>query len=351
MKFVILKNEFDDGYLNWELACKKFKHEFFTIDLTLSNWLDTIKNTPNVDGYLACPPGRQAIFKELYDERIYVIERILNKFVYPSYNEISLHENKKYLSYWLSANDLPHPKTVVLYKKQEALDFIKQSDFPVVAKTNIGASGKGVQVFRNNNKLNEYIVSVFSKGIRSNWGPNFKMGDFLGRIRKIIKNPGRIKKRLQVYSMVYNEVQKGFCIFQMYIPHNYEWRVVKIGDSFFGHKKIKVEDKASGTKGILYDYPPKELLDFVEQLCLKFSFNSMAVDLFEDGHGGYLINELQCIFGHVQEYICEKDGKPGRYRRFGSEWTFEEGYFNSNLSYDLRLENVLELIGETNSKY
>lgn len=346
MKFVILKNEFDDGYLNWESACNKFNHKFVTIDLTLSNWLEALKKTSNVDGYLACPPGRQAVFKELYDERIYIIEKILNKFVYPSYNEISLHENKKFLSYWLDANDLPHPKTVVLYKKQEALDFIKQTNLPIVAKTNIGASGKGVQVFRNIQNLNDYIENAFGKGVKSTWGPNFKMGNLFGRVINIIKNPGRIKKRLQIYSMVYNEVQKSYCIFQEYIPHDYEWRVVKIGDSFFGHKKIKKEDKASGTKGILYDFPPKKLLDFVDQLCSQYGFNSMAVDLFEDGRGGYLINELQCIFGHVQEYICEKDGKPGRFIKNNSEWTFEEGYFNSNLSYDLRLKNIVELLSK-----
>ena len=70
----------------------------------------------------------------------------------------------------------------------------------------------------------------------------------------------------------------------------------------------------------------------------------MAVDLFEDGKGGYLINELQCIFGHVQKFICQKNGKPGRYRFTGNDWIFEEGMFNTNLSYDIRLEHALSLL-------
>jgi len=57
-----------------------------------------------------------------------------------------------------------------------------------------------------------------------------------------------------------------------------------------------------------------------------------------------LINELQAIFGHVQSYICEKNGKPGRLIYKKNKWQFEEGVFNSNLSYDLRIENAIALL-------
>ena len=110
---------------------------------------------------------------------------------------------------------------------------------------------------------------------------------------------------------------------------------------FFGHQKIKQGDKPSGTKGINYTLPPETLLDFVKDICESFGFNSMAVDCFEDGKGGYLINEMQCIFGHVQEFICEKDQKPGRLKFMGDHWLFEEGLFNANKSFNLRLENIM----------
>ena len=70
----------------------------------------------------------------------------------------------------------------------------------------------------------------------------------------------------------------------------------------------------------------------------------MAVDVFEDGKNGYYVNELQCIFGHVQDHICEKDNEPGRFIKQNGNWVFEKGLFNTNLSYDLRLDNVLNLI-------
>ena len=64
-------------------------------------------------------------------------------------------------------------------------------------------------------------------------------------------------------------IQKGFIILQKYIPHDFEWRVVKIGDSYFGHQKIKQGDKASGTKGIDYTAPPLQLLDFARDISNK----------------------------------------------------------------------------------
>lgn len=343
MVFGILKNEFDDGHLNWARSCKKYQIRYNIIDLTSAYWLDEVIKT-NYTGFLACPPGREPHYKAMYDERIYIIENVLNKFVYPNYQEISIHENKRLLSYWLSSNNIPHPKTRVFYNKNEVLSALETLTFPVVGKMNIGASGKGVEILSDSSNLNRYIERAFTKGLRQNWGPNLKMGGYAGRLKKILRNPSRILLKLKIYQKNYNAVQKDFLILQEYIKHDYEWRVVRIGDSYFGHQKIKQGDKASGTKGINYVMPPVSLLNFVKDLCTKYSFNSMAVDLFEDGKGGYLVNELQCIFGHVQDYICEKEGKAGRIKRINGNWEFEEGFYNSNLSYDLRLQNVLSII-------
>lgn len=342
MKWGILKNEFDDNYLNWEISCKKYKQEYEVIDLVKNDFLESINN--DFDGFLTCPSGRETLFKQLYDERIYIINEVLNKFCYPSYNEIKIHENKKFLAYWLTANNIPHPKTYVFYRKEEALKFVNDNRLPLVAKFNIGASGKGVKIFREQKNLEDYIEKVFSKGIRQSWGPNLKMGGWKNRIQKIIQNPSRIQNRLTTYKKVYDEIQKGFVIIQEYIPHEYEWRIVKIGDSYFGHQKVKTGDKASGTKGIDYVLPTNKHLDFIRNLCSQHEFNCMAVDAFEDDNGGLLVNELQTIFGHVQSYICEKDAKPGRLIFKDSKWIFEEGMFNTNLSYDIRLEHAISLI-------
>ena len=285
----------------------------------------------------------------MYDERVYIIEKVLKKKVYPSYDEIVLHENKRYLSYWLKAEKLPHPETHVFYKKKEALEFIENSCFPIVGKINIGASGKGVTIFKTKSSALKYVEDAFSiKGIKQSTGPNLKMGNIANRIVYVMKNPAHIKKRVSVYSKIGQDKQKNFVIFQKFIPHDFEWRIVRIGESYFGHKKIKTGEKASGTKGIDYEIPPDKLLNFVKEICDNYNFNSMAVDIFEDGKGGYLINEMQTAFGHVQDYICEKDRNPGRLIFENYCWIFEQGMFNANLSFNLRLKNVIDLIQKKN---
>ncbi len=343
MLAAILRNDFDESYLNWIKACEKFSVPYKIVEITKSDWLKRLESV-RFNLFLACPPGREEIFKKMYDEKIYILDKVMKRFVYPAYDELSIHENKKYLSYWLEANSIPHPATNVFYSRDEAFEFANSASLPVVGKMNIGASGKGVRILRERKELINYINSAFTAGLRQEWGPNLKMGNYNQRFVNLLKNPARISRKLNNYLKNYFALQQSYVIFQEYIEHDFEWRTVKIGQSYFGHQKVKQGDKASGTKGINYIVPPEDLLDFVRTLCQRFGFNSMAVDLFEDKDRGYLVNEMQCVFGHVQSYICEAYGRPGRYTFNSGKWLFEEGMFNTNLSYNLRLEDALNIL-------
>ena len=61
-------------------------------------------------------------------------------------------------------------------------------------------------------------------------------------------------------------IQKEFVILQQFIKHDYEWRVVRIGNSFFAHKKLLHGDKASGSLLKGYENPPITLFDFVKKI-------------------------------------------------------------------------------------
>lgn len=52
---------------------------------------------------------------------------------------------------------------------------------------------------------------------------------------------------------------------------------------------------------------------------------------------------MQCIFGQSDPYQMLVNGIPGRYVMIEGNWIFEEGDFNTNQSYDLRLETALNL--------
>lgn len=340
IKVAILWDGQPNSVEKWVNACEKFEITYVVINILGNDWIDKV-NKETYAFYLLRPPGNYEPLKRAYDERIYILSEILSYKLVPSFKECYVYENKKLLSDYLKAKNIPHPVTNVFYNKDKALDFIQNSELPVVVKTSIGASGAGVNVLRTKKDAVKYIKKAFTKGIRRRIGPNRSFGTPKKWLIKAFNSPSYFLKKIKQYTKEFKYKEKGYVIFQEYIPHDFEWRSVKIGESFFAHKKTKQGDKASGTKGIDYVKPPESLLNFTKSLCEDNNFNYMAVDIFETRDGGYLVNELQSIFGHVQDYILEVDGKPGRYIFIDNKWMFEPGNFNTNESYDLRLKTAL----------
>lgn len=344
-KVAILKNETMLDHLPWIDACNR-KHEqinYEVIDLTANNWIEHILEK-DFDLLLLRPPGRIDHFKRLYDERVFILTNVLKKKVYPKPEEVFIYENKRFLRDWLIAQRIPHPETYIFYDKDEANNFSARNDkFPVVAKTNIGASGNGIVFLNTKSEMNNYIASAFSKGIKAKSGPKLSKGSLYKKIRKIFANKAFLGQRMKDYHQMAGEVQKGFVILQEFIPHEYEWRCIRIGDSFFAHKKIARNNKSSGTLLKGYDPVPESLLDFIREITDKAGLSSASIDVFEKADH-YLVNEIQCFFGQSDPYQMLVKGKPGRYRHFENAWSFEEGDFARNACYDLRLEHALSYI-------
>jgi glutathione synthase/RimK-type ligase-like ATP-grasp enzyme len=351
IRVVILQNENPEDHLLWINACNSFveKIEWRVVDLIKNDWLERVQKKP-FDILLVKPGNLSNSYKQLYDERIFILSHVLKYTIFPSLEEIFIYENKRFLSFWLNANKIPHPKTAIFYTKNEALDYLKSQKMPIVGKTNIGASGSGVEILKNINEAQQYIENTFSgKGALQRTGPNFSKGGIIGRGLHYLFNPSKIRKKLFIYKTRASGIQKEFVILQQFVKHEYEWRVVRIGDSFFAHKKLLKGDKASGSLLKGYENPPLTLLNFVKEITDKHKFYSQAVDVFES-EDGYLVNEMQCIFGQSDPYQMLIDGKPGRYVYQDNKWLFESGDFNRNESYNLRLEHIIEKFKQENNQ-
>lgn len=342
IRTIILRNELEEDHNLWIKACEEYHDqvEYRVVNLTSNNWFEEIRKEP-FDILLAKPGGLTAHFKQLYDERIYILGVVLGYKIFPSLQEIFIYENKRFLASWLRANTIPHPTTDVFYSYEEALEYTGSASYPFVAKTNIGASGSGVIIIKSIHEAKDYIKETFrGRGAPQRTGPNREKGGFLKRGIHYIFHPSDITKKFHIYKTKAANMQKDFVIFQEYIPHEFEWRVVRIGDSFFAHKKLKAGEKSSGSLLKNYDNPPLGVLDFVKQITDNQKFHSQAIDIFESNRG-YLVNEMQCIFGQSDPYQMLVDGIPGRYRYLNDKWTFEKGDFARNACYNLRLEFIL----------
>lgn len=347
-KLAILRNEIEDDHLDWVDVCKELSDQvqYQVIDLTRADWLEQITSGA-FDGLLALPSGWTTPFKVLYDERVMILHEQLGYPIFPSLEEIQVYENKKYLSYWLKANKVPHPKTWVFYHEDEALKFLKSATLPLVAKMSIGGGGSGVQILKARGAVRHYILNTFSgQGMIQDVGPKWRKKGFAKRVIHKLLHPQEFRAKIRQYRHLRSEVQKDFVLFQEYIPHTFEWRVVRIGDSFFAHKKLKRGEKASGSLLKGYENPPLALFDFVEKVTDIRGFRCQGVDIFETSDGKYLVNEMQCIFGQSDPYQMLVDGVPGRYRRIKGQWVFEPGDFNRFHSFLLRLEYFLQTLGE-----
>ena len=163
IKAVILGNELKEDIILWEKACKEFTNQisYRVVDLTKNNWLSAIQSAP-FDILLAKPSGLTSSFKQLYDEKIYILYNVLKFKIFPAPLEIFLYENKRFLSFWLKANNIPHPRTQTFYHEAELKEYIKTTQFPLVAKTNIGASGSGVIILKNKADATHYKECIFS---------------------------------------------------------------------------------------------------------------------------------------------------------------------------------------------
>ena len=120
--------------------------------------------------------------------------------------------------------------------------------------------------------------------------------------------------------------------------------MIRIGDSYFGHKKLLRNGFASGSGKSSLERPPDELLHLTRDICDKGGFRSMNIDVFEDEEGNYLVNELQTIFGSYKPVQMRVDGKPGRFIYEGDSFVFQEGVFNQHGSNVLRILDFSEIL-------
>ncbi|MDD3104073.1 MAG: hypothetical protein PHY24_07670 [Candidatus Cloacimonetes bacterium] len=313
--------------------------EATAINLSGGYWWEEC-HRKDYDIYILRPPGMTNLHKSMFDERVRIFSANKRALFYPSILECELYENKKFLSYWLRANDIPHPATRVFYNKQEALAWVSKAAYPLVGKINIGASGKGVRILYRESDAVKYVSTAFDKGLKPYIGPNLKHGRIIKKISNAIRKKGLVGKRVKSYTAIMAESQQ-YCIFQEFIKHGFEWRVVIIGESYFAHKKLLHEQKASGSLRKDYSDPPLRLLDFAREIFMKNSFLSVSMDIFQSGEG-FLVNEIQCYFGQSDSFQMKVNGVEGRYV-YKNEWVFEAGDFARNQCYNLRLEHILQL--------
>lgn len=310
--------EFFSYHKDYVHACRELGVSYSLLDLQADDWLERIKRS-ECDAFLVWPSSIPARWKQMFDDRVRFLVEDLRLLVYPSLKELWLYESKLRAREWLAVHEFPHPKTWVFFDRSEALEFSLRCPLPIVFKTESGGSASGVYVLRRRRGVENIIRLAFGPGVP-------------------LKSLPR-------------ERQQGVVYFQEYLPFAKEWRMVRVGDSFFGYRK---EPGEGGLHSASHRWswldPPRSLLDLLLAVTEAGPFTSMDVDVFESQDGRYLVNELQTVFGATTPVDqLRVNDRPGRYvRSAAGEWLFEEGDYSRNAVCNLRIQYVLQLLGAWN---
>ncbi|NTW77232.1 MAG: hypothetical protein HGB33_05540 [Syntrophaceae bacterium] len=119
--------------------------------------------------------------------------------------------------------------------------------------------------------------------------------------------------------------------------------MVRIGNSFFGHRKdADLNGLHSGSGKVTWIDPGIDLLDVLKRVTDEGRFASMDVDVFIASDGRLLVNECQTVFGcSIANVQMRINGVEGRYLRIDDRWQFDAGEFSRNHMCNLRIEYLL----------
>jgi len=312
------KDPHEEGYV--KEACKALGVEFIIFNINDPEVIKDIAKS-GCDGVFINPAFSNNMIRSVYNEIIQILSLETTIPIYPTIRELNLYESKRTVAYFLNINDIPHPRTSVFYDFKEAGRFLEKCQYPIVFKTNIGASASGVEILENRKQATKLARQIFHKY-------------YLHKLQ--------LEKRA---------IEWGYMILQEYIKDAKEYRVIKVGDSWFSYQKWKEKHQVflSGSGYAKMVDPSKNLLTFCYNIADKFHFTTMCFDIFERENGEYLINELQTWFGSYDPSEMYVNNVPGRYRMIEGRWIFEPGFFNIYGSNLLRLTHFISLLQQKES--
>lgn len=282
-------------------------------DPVTDNFHDRVMNAPE-QIFLCRPLHWTNQQRQMYWEKTFPLFDLPDLTIQPGKRALSFYESKRELAYFLKLHSIPHPKTHVFYDKAEALEFAQHCSLPQVFKTNTGSASTGVEIIRTRSALLRMVHEVFDR---------------------------RYVKRSMSDT---RDFDYGHIIFQEFISPVREFRIIRIGKSWFGHEKKPGVDSElmSGSGESAWTPPPSDLLDFCEALSDRLDLPVMCFDIFQSGQGPYLVNELQTWFGSYDNSQMYIDDVPGRYVREAGQWVFQPGFFNEYCSMALIIMAAVE---------
>ncbi len=258
---------FNGEHRKYRKFSKMMSLDAFLFDIDSAKWLDNLKDA---DAYLWHADSKEHNYRTIHD-RIYFIENILKKPVFPDMNMYFAYGDKVKEADIFKYHNIPTPKTHITYKKERALNLIERIKYPFILKDAHGYGGLHVKKIDNKKEAKEVIDKIFSvRGLRQ------------GNKKAI-------------------SIKKGYFFAQEFMPIEKDLRVIIIGNevtcAYWRYNQEGWKNNVSKGARVSFDNIPSRALDVCLGLHKKMGFHWMSYDVFISNKGVSLMNEFSCNFG------------------------------------------------------
>ncbi len=212
------------------------------------------------------------------------IKRLARRLIYYFDREVGIPTFPSWRSYWhyddkvaqyllFKRKGVPTPRTFVFFDRDDALQFTRRADYPLVYKSAHGAGSANVGILAGKGAAATYVKKAFGRGVRT---------------------------------FFRSERQTGYVMFQEFLPGNPgDYRLVCYGDSLIcGFFRLNRAGKpfASGSGEFSTPDLPSDLLEFAADAQGKFGYDVMSYDILKSS-SGWVVAEMSVVFGDLTHTI------------------------------------------------
>jgi len=157
------------------------------------------------------------------------------------------------------------PETWRFTDEQSARAFLDEASYPLVSKADVGASSVNVRILNSKTEAVEHTKRLFGNGV-------------------VVEHSSEVKK----------SVQKGYALFQRFIPHTVTWRVNAIGNARAIFKRFCYKDRPVAQTGNVapvmeLDDECNSLLEYCNRFFKHAKTKWCAIDVLKDGDAWKLL--------------------------------------------------------------
>ncbi len=272
----------NDSWLRYERFCRRNGLDYGFYDIAASDWQRQAAQYDIIVWHTPSTPAVQA----MAESKIYVLERMLGKSCFPSFDELWQYEHKSRASYLYEALGLPAIPTFATNSREEALRYAAQATYPLISKIDTASKSSGVRKIATAAQAKRLIRRIFTdrSGASTRW---------------------------------HYVRQKDYLYLQPFVDDaTFDLRIFVVDDKAFGYYRYPAagDFRASGSGICVKKELPEEAIRLAVDTVKRLGSRLMSVDmLYSPKQGRYFIIETS-LFNRID--TCEQavvDGVAGYY--------------------------------------